>query len=908
MVWWRHLSTALLVATAAAAVALVATPARVWRQPVADATYRGFDAPLISTRQLGADATLPGIIAISPEELRVIAPPDSLPTAHLFTTPLDRFQADLEATVLRTAPAGNPLAISLWNARRASGVTLVFGAPPSLPLTLSAITGGVARSSLVGGDIVRQETFAFYSPGEPFHISIMYDREQGIASFRIRGRETAPGESRILSLSGGPGDPAYRDVTSDLIPVSEGHMYRLSAYVRLVDGQDAYKLTLEWLDGNRHHLGFDGDWRSVRSLAGWTPVEVTAMAPPDARWARIFLGSGRNTHLLFASIQLQDITAGVELPVNGNFVNVAGWSLPAPPLASIITPGPLDRVFTVTRQEVPGLFEGLRNTLTVTSGAVGGDAEAVIRAYSLTLPHQRYYGVRVTDLRARLAVAVIATLGAILLLPSILGTAQRLVRAGFPTRIPLTGMSIVGASAVLTMALASVGGHPFDMSAARVWTYIGATRSIDQLYYLPNLVSLAHVWNGGPWHEAPFPYGFSLAYLFIAIGRVYRMFLAGPGPIDIHDFHLDLLLKAIFTAFALADGLLIYKLAQALYPNRRWAPWIATALWTANPAVWVSAAIWGQTHTVSAFFLLAALLATAHKRMSISYICLAAAAFSRPQMIPLALLAVALNLRRVSLGVTIRSLAQSVLVVFIALTPWLVTIGPSFPLDMAILQLRVQELGGNEPSLRAVALGAHNFWVLVTGIQGFTGGERFAVPVDARYSFLLSYGQASWILTGLSLMEGFVMTLALARRPAAWPISLAFGAVSFFVFKTGLAPTHFLLALPLLALAAPSFRPMVFAPVLWGASISLAMMSGLALSLERAPQLAPRLAPDDSVAMRWLLDLSRADPTITALALVNMGVLLAAGAATVTASRLPPLSSTSATPMKELMSETVRQP
>lgn len=882
------LRTPVAVLVAAAAVAVVCMPARVWRQPETDAIYHGFDPGLIFRKEMGADAQTPGLINVSPDEIRLLAPPDSRPTVHLFTTPLDHVQASMEVLPLLVSPGADPFTLMFWNARTGSGVAVTAGPPPAMRITAQAIIEGATRSSLLGGAVVAEQDMGPYSPGIPLTLAFRYDRDAGTVTIRVQSQESPPSGSRMLRLSGGPGDPNYRDAATAPVPVDPGHRYRLSALVRLVDGNDAYKLTVQWLDGDRRHIGFDGDWRSVRSLAGWTAVDVVAEAPAGARWARIFLGSGRGTHLLFADVTMTDLTSGNAVPINGTFAaGASGWDLPGSGLAAVVDPHAVDSAFVFTRDMVPGIFDGLRNTLTITAAGAGGTSESVVRSYTLVLPHQRYYGVKVDDPRARLATIVIGALAALLVAPSIPGALHALARLLASMAISRQSIAAASVVAVLAALLANLGSHPFDMGAARIWAYVAATRPLYQLYYLPNLAPLAQVWNGGPWHEAPFPYGFSLAYLFAATGYIYRLLLAGPNPLTTDAYQLELLLKVVFVAFAIADGLLLYLLARDIYPEKRRLPVLVAALWLASPAVWVSAAIWGQTHVVSAFFLLAALIATVRNRPVVSWTMLAAAAFSRPQMVPLVIPIAILNWRRHGLAASISGMSWATLLTFLCMMPFFLSVGPSFPVDMSLLQLRTQELGGNEQSLRTISLGAHNLWVLVARLQGIIGYARFTVPVDSGSG--LTYGQASWLLTGLAAAAASLCALILGQRPASWASSLALGAAAFFVLKTGLAPTHFLLALPLLALATPLWRPLGLFAIAWGAVCAIAMLSGLAAALRDVPQLAPHLAPGSNPVMAALLDLSQQDGAITLLTIINLSTLAAAGIATfLSSSSRPP--------------------
>ncbi|MEX2391799.1 MAG: hypothetical protein WD904_09435, partial [Dehalococcoidia bacterium] len=413
----------------------------------------------------------------------------------------------------------------------------------------------------------------------------------------------------------------------------------------------------------------------------------------------------------------------------------------------------------------------------------------------------------------------------------------------------------IGVFLVGNALLFGLGSHPFDMTAEKFWAHIAVTHSPAELYYLPNFVSLADVWNGGPWHEAVFPYGAVLAYIFAGIGATNAVFLDGPGGLQAQSFTVELTIKATIVLFGLADGILIYHIAKAATKSQRWAL-IAAGAFLFNPAVWFSMSVWGQTHVISIFFALLGIWFMFRENPTGSWLSLAACALTRPQMIvPVFLLAMVL-FKLFPLSQNLRSGAWTVIVVSLVLAPFSLAISPSLPIDILWNQFYFQEAGGNEAAQTIVSLGAFSIWPLVTAVaEGATGQERFHHLAADPLIDPLTYQRISSLLAGsiVLIAAGVILFRGRKEGPAGYLLPVAIGTVGFFITKTGLAATHMLIVLPFLILCigrvrTPSFWAMI---TVWSLTTLVPMWGGLGEALTDVERLAPALHADNN-PLTWL--------------------------------------------------------
>lgn len=475
-------------------------------------------------------------------------------------------------------------------------------------------------------------------------------------------------------------------------------------------------------------------------------------------------------------------------------------------MSVVVTEGGLE----VLRDELhaddaPALFNSVR--LSVTATAVGGDSGGTVLSlsdYRLTLGHQRFWVNLVDDQRLAIAMWLLFGLSTIALgLQAYL--AARTTRRWLTREVARKGAAGLLAAALCTAAvigaarpLVKMPGQVFDQQTERVASTVAASYGIKELYLRANTVPAPDAWRGAPYHEAVFPYGPGLAVYFKAVGELSQMWPTS---------NLDRVIKAANLAFALMDGLVIFLLLQPRV-SRRWA-FLCGAGFVLNPATLFSAAVWGQTHTVSLLPVLLGLLALQRGRIWVAWVMCILTATTRPQMlIPAAILALLL-LRQNGLKRSVHPLALAMCVVWVLAFPILTATAPSVFVDVFRNQVAVQQSGQNEAILTTVSLDAYSVWPLLTL---FAEGEheQGRVFFQSREQLVgpLTYQMVSslLVLTSLGLLALKVLRLPPRHSTSDAALLVAAGTVSFLILQTGLAATHFLIALPFLLLVSPYLR------------------------------------------------------------------------------------------------------
>lgn len=442
-------------------------------------------------------------------------------------------------------------------------------------------------------------------------------------------------------------------------------------------------------------------------------------------------------------------------------------------------------------------------------------------------------------------------------------------------------MKILGGVAcflIFDAALFSLGNLPFDMTSAKIWAYIASTYGPTELYHLPNMVSLAKVWAGVPYHEAIFPYGPTMAYFFAAVGWVYRIFLSGPGEIVMDTFQLEFIIKGFNVLFGLMDAALIYLILRGMGDDQK-RSLTATSLFLFNPAIWFSTSIWGQTQTVSLVFVLGAIY-FAQRRLHIqAWLALMAASLTRPQLlIPTIIVGCAL-LRIFCRRKNLYATSWSVIVAFLLLAPFAWSISPSLPVDYMRSQFVLQAGAANEPELSTVSLDAYSVWPLVTHLVNGAGGlARFHYPSAAPLIGRLSYSEVSLLITlGAALVVSLVTLLnrGMRREIGDYFPLLALGTVSFLMLKTGLAAAHFIIGLPFMILCrrALSNASYYFIIGTWSITTFSSMYGSLGYGIANVPHLAPVLHPSKNVVTQFYMTIMSSDWNLSLNSIANLIVL-----------------------------------
>ena len=109
---------------AALVLVLMFIPVSMWRHPVNDAVYKGFDPNLIYVSATGP-TKVPSTVSVSPGTLTIESAAGSHPTVHLVTTPVS-LSASFDVQITAAPPGSVPLRIGLWSPENATGYFVVF--------------------------------------------------------------------------------------------------------------------------------------------------------------------------------------------------------------------------------------------------------------------------------------------------------------------------------------------------------------------------------------------------------------------------------------------------------------------------------------------------------------------------------------------------------------------------------------------------------------------------------------------------------------------------------------------------------------------------------------------------------------------------------------------------------------
>ena len=556
----------------------------------------------------------------------------------------------------------------------------------------------------------------------------------------------------------------------------------------------------------------------------------------------------------------------------------------------------VERRSTITSASAqPALFQSVRLALTASALGNAGGSDAVLDHYSLALPHQVYWADKVADPVESLVVILLGIAALTVVCLTILsGLANRfhplrMLRAAADSlraRIrEMRGTVVLGVAGIVALYLVGnallfhVGGHPFDMTNEKIYAYVGGRHGPSELYYLPNLVSPADVWGGTPYSEAAFPYGATLAYLFGLIGISAQNLSLVLGGFSPHGPALEYAIKATNVLFGLGDALLIWATLRLLNTGRRWSL-VGALLFLFNPAVWFSMSVWGQTHVISLFFVLAAIWLAELRRPTLAWLALGVSVMTRPQMLVVGVLLGAILLRKFPIRENLRAGSIAIATAFALLLPLTLQTSPSLSTDIYVNDFRIQETGGNEPGLTTVSQDAYSIWPLLTfAAKGSSGLGRSFTPSRQSLVGPITYQLAGQILTLTALLA--VAGLLLFRRRTLSSsgqalMLLAIGLMAFLMLTTGLVATHFLLALPLILLCRRwiGTGAYLYIVAIWTVGTLVPMWGdmGNALSILNF-QNAP-LNPDHNSLTRLVVGVYTSDRFITAAVVGNLCAVL----------------------------------
>jgi len=205
----RHLT--LLAATGI--ISLMVIPSGVWRSPVNDAQYHGFDPQLIYANPRG-NGSADAAISISAGRVDVSTVPYAQPVITLITTSLPAI--DISTDVLADGTEKTiPLKLGLWSPWNGNGYFVVFGPPPSRAVSVEWVTNADANVFPTGG-ITEERLLGSYVQGGTYNLRIITDSAHDSALYTVSG----PGINVTSPLAKSAAHDLFRDASVSLTATS----------------------------------------------------------------------------------------------------------------------------------------------------------------------------------------------------------------------------------------------------------------------------------------------------------------------------------------------------------------------------------------------------------------------------------------------------------------------------------------------------------------------------------------------------------------------------------------------------------------------------------------------------------------------------------------------------------------
>jgi len=811
---------------AAFILTLMLIPAEYWRHPIDDAAYQGFDPNLIYVDRKGG-APSSGLVEVTSEELTLTALPNSRPTATLVTTPLRKLELEMDVQILAGGKGTVPFRVGVWSPNTKSGQFLQFGPPPSNLVTLDRVVDGIAGPTLVPGRISNSEILGSYVEGVSYRTKISIDRGAGRMHFRVVGGESPPTGHRMLRMTG-RGHPVYPShALSDWVEVKGGEFYYFGGFAKHVRGSGTYGFVVEWINRYRARVGTSEEWHDVAELDDWAPRRFEAIAPPDATSARLIVGTARGVEVLFADLFLS-LSSHLKdnILLNGDFSDgKRGWKLdtsePVPP--EIFDAPQVGYAATVNSADAVELFREVRLAITASGFSESDISSAMISNYRLSIPHQRWLAVKVEDSRVTVILAMLlvcATLLSAMAFSAFVNTEiwnryhkPRLALEKLSTFVGSHFANIlfiaiaIGLYAVFNATLFNAGSLNYDLKTATVWLYVIPRYGLSALYHLPTVVGPADSWGGVPFQEAAFPYGPIMASIFSVVSWFHKLLFGLPEPFLQDSFALAFTVKATNLLFTIADAGLIFLILRAFRVGPR-RSLVGAGMFLLNPAVIFVGSVWGQTQSLSLFFILASIWFGAVNRPSGAWVALALGALTRQQLIIPAFLLGTYFAKRFNVRQNVEGMSWGVLISFILTAPLALMLAPSLPVDLFRAAFDVHVVGEDSARSTLVSWSALSVWPLVT--QWAAGqadlGRIFYSSKEPLIGNVTYWHVGNVLFLAVLLMSILaIMLIKRTDRSSKHIPILALGTLGLFLLKTGFAAFHLIPALALVIIGGSIF-------------------------------------------------------------------------------------------------------
>jgi hypothetical protein len=377
-----------------------------------------------------------------------------------------------------------------------------------------------------------------------------------------------------------------------------------------------------------------------------------------------------------------------------------------------------------------------------------------------------------------------------------------------------------------------------------------------------------------------FPYGFTKAYYYLSVGWAGNLFFGSARPLT--DFSYEVLLKSLNVVFACADAGFVYLILRRLVSKS--SALTSAVIFLLNPAIIFVMSVWGSTETISLFFVLGSIFLAEEDRPLGAWLMLAAAAYTRPQMLVFGFLLGLVYLRKFSANRNLISISWTVVVCFIFILPFALTISPSVPIDYVARTFAYHIANGQaDQSSLGLSPASFSVWTLpMLLVSGQHSWLRMWSPSTMSLVGPLTYGQVGAALSAVLLIG---LGVLLILRPAVsqdgrYIPLVTCGLLGWLLVTPGVISRYFVYAIAMVILCRPALSRSAYVYLLSVLSVItfVSMYGHLASDFMGYSGNVSVLSPNNNPVSHLVYSLFLADFFISLASLSNIAVLISVAA------------------------------
>jgi len=271
---------------------------------------------------------------------------------------------------------------------------------------------------------------------------------------------------------------------------------------------------------------------------------------------------------------------------------------------------------------------------------------------------------------------------------------------------------------------------------------------------------------------------------------------------------------------------------------------------------------------------------------------LAAAAFTRPQMLVPAFLLGVVYLRKFGAARNLSALSWTVIICFLFIGPFAIAISPSVPVDY-VSRILAYHIGNGQAdqAYLGISPASYSVWSLALWIFGDQHGlYRMWAPATMDLTGSISYGTVAAVLSiGFTLAVGAWLAIrrSVALDPARYLPVVAFGMLGWLLLTPGVISRYLVYGIVFLILSRKSISAALYVAAVAVLSLiaCITMFGHLSLDFLGYSGGVNVLSPLNNPVSHELFTLFSADWFITLAAVANLVVLGILGVKGVTATR-----------------------